>query len=148
VQLRVSDAGGISSLASEAIEVAPPSLHLMRPFPIVRITATRVSSGVRLKLLTVQASSAARITVACRGHGCPVKSQTRAASVGKVRSSAVQFRRLERFLPAGVTLEIRIAKAGVIGKYTRFVIRRGKSPARFDECLRSTGLKPMPCPAS
>jgi hypothetical protein len=148
VQLRVSDAGGISSLASEAIEVTPPSLHLMRPFPIVRITATRVSSGVRLKLLSVQASSAARITVVCRGHGCPVKSQTRAASAGKVRSSAVAFRRLERFLPAGVTLEIRISKAGVIGKYTRFVIRRGKSPARFDACVRSTGVKPMTCPSS
>jgi hypothetical protein len=148
VQLRVGDAGGLSSVASEAIEVTPPPLHLMRPFPIVRITATRVSSGVRLKLLSVQASSAARITVACRGHGCPVKSQTRAASAGKVRSSAVEFRRLERFLPAGVTLEIRISKAGVIGKYTRFAIRRGRSPARFDACVGPAGIKQMTCPSS
>jgi large repetitive protein len=148
VQLRVGDAGGMSSVASEAIEVTPPSLHLMRPFPIVRLTATRVSSGVRLKLLSVQASSAAKVTVACHGHGCPVKSQTRAASAGKVRSSTVGFRRLERFLPAGVTLEIRISKAGVIGKYTRFAIRRGKPPVRFDACLAPTSIKPMACPSS
>jgi hypothetical protein len=148
VQLRVSDAGGLSSVASEAIEVTPPLLHLMRPFPIVRITATRVSSGVRLKLLSVQASSAARITIACRGHGCTVKSQTRSASTGKVRSVSVEFRRLERFLPAGVTLEVRVFKAGVIGKYTRFTIRRGRSPSRFDSCLGPAGIKPMTCPSS
>jgi len=148
VQLRVGDASGLSSVASEAIEVTSPPLPLMRPFPIVRITATRVSSGVRLKLLAVQASSAARITVACAGHGCPVKSQTRAASAGKVRSAAVEFRRLERFLPAGVTLEIRVSKPGVIGKYTRFAIRRGKSPSRQDECLGPSAVKPMTCPSS
>jgi len=148
VQLRVGDAGGLSSVASEAIEVTPPPLPLMRPFPIVRITATRVSSGVRLKLLSVQASSAARITVACKGHGCPLKSQTRAASAGKVRSASVEFRRLERFLPTGVTLEVRVSKAGVIGKYTRFTIRRGRAPARFDACVGPTGIKAMTCPSS
>jgi hypothetical protein len=148
VQLRVGDAGGLSSITSAAIEVTPPLFHLMRPFPIVRITATRVSSGVRLKLLSVQASSAARITVACRGHGCPVKSQTRAASAGKVKSGLVEFRRLERFLPAGVTLEIRVSKPGVVGKYTRFGIRHGRSPSRFDACLPPAQVKPMSCPRS
>jgi hypothetical protein len=148
VQLRVGDAGGLSSVASAAIEVTIPLFHLMRPFPIVRITATRVSSGVRLKLLSVQASSAARITVACRGHGCPVKSQTRAASAGKVKSGLVEFRRLERFLPAGVTLEIRVSKPGVVGKFTRFGIRHGRPPARFDACLPPAKVKPMSCPSS
>jgi hypothetical protein len=120
----------------------------MRPFPIVRITGTRVSSGVKLKLLSVQASSAARITVACTGHGCPIKSQTRVASAGKVRSALVEFRRLQRFLPAGVTLEVRVSKPGAVGKYTRFTIRRGKPPIRLDACLGSTGVKPIACPSS
>lgn len=148
VQLRVNDASGLSSVASEAIEVTPPQFQLMQPFPVVRITGTRVSSGVRLKLLSVQASSAARITVTCTGHGCPVKSQTRAASAGKVRSGSIQFRRLERFLPGGVVLQIRVSKPGMIGKYTRFTVRRSRPPARFDTCLGPAGIRPMTCPSS
>jgi len=148
VQLRVGDANGLSSVASETIEVTPPLLPLMRPFPIVRITATRVSSGVKLRLLSVQASAGARITVACSGRGCPVKSQSRVAAAGKVGGAPIAFRRFERSLPAGLTLVVRVSKPGVIGKYTSFRIRRGKLPVRTDACLVPPSAKPIPCPSS
>jgi hypothetical protein len=148
VQLRVTDANGLSSVASEAIAVTPRPLPLMRPFPIVRIVATYSAARVKLKLLSVQASAGARISVQCRGRGCPVKSQTHVAAAGKRGSAPVEFRRLERSLPAGVVLEIRVSKPGVIGKYTRFTIRRGKLPSRLDACLSATGTKPITCPTS
>ena len=150
VQLRVTDANGLSSVAAEVIDVTAPPAPLMRPFPIVRITTTaRGSAGARLTQLSVLAAPGARITVECKGHGCPVKSQTRrVAAAGKVASAPVGFRRFERFLPDGVTLEVRVSRPGEIGKYTRFAIRRGSLPVRIDTCLGPAGVKPMACPSS
>jgi large repetitive protein len=146
VQLRVTDANGLSSVAAETIAVSSP--RLMQPFPIVRIAGSATRSGVKLRLLSVVAPAGARITVKCRGHGCPVKSQSRLAAVGKVGASPVEFRRFERSLGGGVILEIRVSKSGEIGKYTRFAVRRGKLPARLDRCLDPAGIRPMVCPSS
>ena len=57
----------------------------------------------------------------------------------------VRFRRFERRLPAGVTLEIFVRQAGKIGKYTRFLIRAGKPPARIDRCLVPGRTRPVRC---
>jgi large repetitive protein len=148
VQLRVTDANGHASVAAETIDVGPASLPLMQPFPTVRITATRRRGGTRLKLLSVRTSAGARVTVTCRGRGCPIKSQSRLAAAGTVGAAPIEFRRFERSLRAGVVLEIRVSRAGQIGKYTRFSIRRGRLPARADACLGPTSVNPIPCPAS
>jgi hypothetical protein len=148
VQLRVTDGVGLSSVAAETIPVTGPVLPLMRPFPIVRIVASYSASAVRLKVLSVQASGGARISVSCKGHGCPLKSQTRVAAAGKVGKAPVAFRRFERSLRAGVVLEVRVSKPGQIGKYTRFTIRHGRLPVRSDSCLGPASSKPIACPAS
>jgi hypothetical protein len=148
VQLRVTDANGVSSVRAQTIPVGAAALPLMRPFPIVRITSTTTRTGVRLTLLGVLAASGSRITVQCKGRACPTKAQSHVAAARKPRTSFVEFRRFERSLAAGVTLEIRVSKAGAIGKYTRFVVRRGKRPARLDACLAGTNTKPMGCPTS
>ena len=54
----------------------------------------------------------ARITVTCRGHGCPLKSASRVSASGKVGAGPVEFRRFERTLPPGVSL----AGAGLEGR--------------------------------
>jgi hypothetical protein len=148
VQLRVTDASGLSSIAAETITVTSPPPMLMQPFPIVRIASTDTASGVKLRLLRVQAPAGARIAVACKGRSCPVKSQSRVAAAGKVGVAPVEFRRFQRSLRAGVTLEIRVSKPGVIGKYTRVVVRRGRLPVRTDICLGPAGVNPMTCPSS
>jgi hypothetical protein len=148
VQMRVSDANGLSSVATETIPVHLLPLSLMRPFPIVLITSSSSRSGIRLRLLRVIAATGASITVRCKGRGCPLKSQKHLAVAGRARSATVDFRRFERFLPAGVILEIRINAPGEIGKYTRFVVRRARRPARFDACLAGTVLTPIGCPSS
>jgi hypothetical protein len=148
VRLRVTDANGLSSVAAETIPVGVPTLTLMRPFPIVRITSIQTRSGVRLRLLGVSAAPGTQITVRCRGRGCPVKSQSHVAAAGKGPRPFVVFRRFQRTLAAGVVLEIMITKPGEIGKYTRLVVRRGKLPVRFDACLAGTATKPIGCPSS
>jgi hypothetical protein len=150
VRLRVTDGNGLSSVATQTIKVSSSPLILMQPFPIVRIAGSETSHGVQLSLLTVQAPAGARVTVSCRGRGCPARSESRVAVASKrnAGTAIVEFRRFERPLRAGVILEIRISKPGQIGKFTRFVVRRGRLPTRDDTCLGSAGIKPIVCPSS
>ncbi|MGA8365311.1 MAG: Ig-like domain-containing protein [Solirubrobacteraceae bacterium] len=151
VLLRVTDAGGISSVVAKTIPVTSPAPILMQPFPVVRIAGSENASGVRVGLLTVQAPVGATVSVTCRGPGCPARSQNVIATSGKSKGKAgmvtIVLRRFERSLRAGAVLEIRVSKSGQIGKYTRFTVRHGKLPVRVDTCLSSAGTKPIVCPS-
>jgi len=147
VQLRVADAAGETTTASGMIEVTAPRMVLMQPFPVVRIVGSDGRFGARLTLLSVQAPSGALITVLCRGRGCPVRRAHRLAPQRRSGSAVVTFPQFARRLPAGVVLLVRVQKAGEIGKYTRFVVRRGRVPARVDACLAPTATSPTPCPS-
>ncbi len=149
VRLRVTNAAGLASVATETIDVLGHTTPLMQPFPVVRIAGTYNARGVKLRLLRVQQMPVgARVTVRCKGHGCPLKSLSRlAASTGQAVAQ-IEFKRFEHWLPAGVSLEILVAKQGEIGKYTRFRARRGKPPERVDMCLEAMGTKPLACPDS
>ena len=149
VRLRVTNANGLSSDASETINVVGPTARLMQPFPVVRIAGTETASGVKLRLLMVQQMPAgAQIIVRCKGRGCPIKAARRVAVSSKRGAATVEFRGFERSLRFGVTLEVQVSKPGEIGKYTRFAIRRGRLPERVDMCLDLAGVKPMACPLS
>ncbi len=150
VRLRVTDGNGLSSVATQTIQVSSVPLTLMQPFPIVRIAGVETSRGVRLSLLTAQAPAGARVTVSCAGRGCPAKSESRVTASRKRKAGTfvVQFHRFERSLPDGVVLQIRISKPGEIGKYTRFAIHRGHLPERVDMCLGPAAGKPLVCPSS
>jgi len=151
VRLRVTAADGLSSVARETVRVTSPPLVLMQPFPIVRIVGSRTSSGVHLDLLTVQAPVGVRVTVTCRGRGCPAKSEHHLLAASSKRPSAatvaVAFRSFERSLRAGLTLRVLVTKPGEIGKYTRFTIRRDRLPARVDSCLLPSEPNPIACPS-
>jgi hypothetical protein len=152
VQLRVTGANGLTSIATETIPVSSPALILMQPFPVVRIAGSESASGVKIGLLTVQAPVGATVSVACRGPGCPAKAEDVVAASRRGKSTAgvilIAFRRFERSLRAGAVLQIRVSERGQIGKYTSFAVRRGKLPARVDTCLSPTGVEPIVCPSS
>jgi hypothetical protein len=149
VRLLVTNAAGLSSVTAQAIGVVARRPSLMAPFPVVRIAGRETASGLRLTLLKVQQMPAgARMTVRCRGRRCPLKSARRVAASTKHGVAPVEFRKFERFLRFGVTLEILVTKPGEIGKYTRFAIRRGRLPERIDMCLDQTGITPLVCPSS
>jgi PKD repeat protein len=113
----------------------------MRPFPIVRIAGIVLERGALVQILSVRAPRGSIVRVRCRGKGCPTGSLAHTSSTRLVR-----FHAFERRLQAGVTLEVFVRKAGKIGKYTRFLIRAGKAPARVDRCLMPGRERPVPCP--
>jgi hypothetical protein len=149
VRLRVTNAAGLATVATETIDVVGRATPLMQPFPVVRIAGSYDAKGVKLRLLRVQQMPAgARVTVRCKGHGCPLKSFSRLAVSNGHGVAQIEFKRFERWLPAGVSLEILVSKPGEIGKYTRFRARRAKPPERVDMCLDAMGTKPLACPES
>jgi hypothetical protein len=150
VRLRVTDANGLSSIAAQTIPVTSPLPALMRPFPVVRIEGANAGDDTRLFLLSVLAPVGSRVTVTCHGHGCPTRRATRVARSGRgkhpSRAVVVTFPVFEHgSLSPGAVLEVRVSGSGQIGKYTRFVIRRGRLPARADACLDPGSTKPIGC---
>jgi hypothetical protein len=150
VRLRVGDAAGRSSIATETVPVKAPTSLPMSPFPIVRLAGSLTGRGARIKLLTVQAPLSALVTIRCRGNGCRTKSESRTAKASsnakrKPGSVLLSFGRFERSYGAHAKLEVSVVKAGQIGKYTTFLIRRHKPPLRTDACLLALGGTPFPC---
>jgi PKD domain len=147
VRLRVTAADGSSNIATETIQVSDPPAGVLLPFPVVRVVGNVLRSGVKIRLLTVEAPPGASISVECRGRGCPLKSERRIATSSSVEAVTLRFHRFERRLPAGVVLEVRVSKAGRVGEYTRLLIRHRRPPLRLDECLDPAGITPMRCPS-
>jgi hypothetical protein len=96
---------------------------------------------MRVTLLGVRGPKGMRVAVRCRGRDCP----WRRRSV-RARDEGVRFRRLQRRLRAGTVIEVLATRAGTIGKYTRFRIRRGRAPARVDACVAPGAKRPSACP--
>ena len=109
---------------------------MISPFPVVRIKGRVTALGVNLDLLSVKAPKDATIRVRCRGTSCPPQVRRRVRLKGK----------LPRVLAAGTVVTVLVTRPGNYGKYTRFVIRRGRAPARTDRCLRGSARRPVSCP--
>jgi hypothetical protein len=156
VSLRVTDLDGLTTTTTRLIAVglsapvigriglAPSAPTLISPFPIIRVTGRTTPRGARIKALEVFAPSGARVTVDCSGKRCPFHKWRRTAGSKTLTVDPLKG----RFLPAGVTLQVRVYKAGLIGKYTRLVIRKLKPPGRSDLCLAPGKSTASQCPAS
>jgi hypothetical protein len=121
------------------------------PFPVVRITGSYSTLGVRLRVFAVTAPAGVRITVRCRGRGCPYRqsgpfvvraSDTRA--VGASRYAHIRGFR-GHLLEPGVRLQVFVTHEVQIGKYTSFRIRRGHAPLRTDSCVRPGEMSVVAC---
>jgi hypothetical protein len=137
-----------------AATVTSMSLRMLSPFPIIRITGRVTSKGALVRRLTALAPLGAKVTVRCRGRGCPFKSASRVAkrpknSSAKTTTATVRFRRMERrLLRGGATVTVSVTRQGWIGKYTRWKIRKSKPPQRRDRCLIPGTSGPVACPGS
>jgi hypothetical protein len=67
-----------------------------------------------------------------------------------VRSARIlRIHRLGKYLlRPGTVIEIRVTKSGAVGKYTRFLIRKGRPPKRTDLCLAPGSTRPARCPSA
>jgi hypothetical protein len=151
----VTDLDGLATTTTRVIAVglatASPARiaphtgpRLISPFPIVRISGHTSIRGARIKALEVSAPAGARVTVDCKGKGCPFRKWRRTTGPKTLRVDALKG----RVLNTGVTLEVRVYKAGSIGKYTRIVIRKLKPPTRNDLCLAPGKSTASRCPST
>jgi hypothetical protein len=129
----------------------PPPPRFMTPFPIVRIQGRATLSGARITRLTVQAPAGSRVRVTCKGkrrRGCPKRAVNRTvAPRPDGRTPVIRIRRFQRRLRAGAIVRVFVTGEGVIGKYARFAIRRGRAPGRRDLCVMPGSSTPARCPS-
>ena len=140
VRLRIEDSRGGFQTKTVNIRVRRRSV-LMYPFPVVRLAGSVSDRGAQVRTLEVRAPRRSRITVKCQGDGCPAERLRTTSATPRVR-----FRRMTGFLPPGTVIAVRVTKGSLVGKYTRWVIRGGKVPARTDLCLYPARSKPARCP--
>jgi hypothetical protein len=149
VGLQVTDADGVTRTIRRAVTVAAPIVpaqvdnepRFITPFPVVRLSGNVLPRGAVVSVLAVRAPRGTLLRVTCAGKGCPARTVRRTS-----RGRSVRFAAFERRLRAGIRLEIYARRAGMIGKYTRFVLRAGKSPLRTDRCLFPGVKRPRACP--
>jgi hypothetical protein len=115
----------------------PARAPYLNPFPVVRVRGFIAARGARVNLLRVTAPRHATVSVRCVGNRCPLTRRTRLA--GRIRA-------LERFLPAGLRITVRVTSPGHIGKYVRLIIRAGRPPARRDACVMPGRTRAVSCP--
>lgn len=146
VGLRVRDSRGAESVQTRVLVVAPAlvTLRLISPFPVVRLVGRLTRRGARIRLFSVGAPPGSSVVLRCNGPRCPTpRFATTIPATG-----AIRLRRFERRLRAGVVLKVFVTRNGSIGKYTRFGIRRRRSPSRRDSCLQPGAKTPSSCPDS
>jgi PKD domain-containing protein len=146
VRLVVADRNGASSFAELPVVVHEPPPEPITPFPVVSMLAAVAKRGTTIEQLVVRAPAGAKIRVRCRGRSCPFRSFAMKAGVEAKASRIVRIRRFRRhLLRPGTVIEIRVTKRGEIGKFTRFLIRKGKPPKRTDRCLPPGANRPKRC---
>jgi hypothetical protein len=95
----------------------------------------------RLRTLVVHnAPTGARITLTCKGRGCPIKKARRRTVARELQRITLHkgFRRAR--LRIGTRLRLTITAAGTIGRTYTYVVKRGAPPTRTTVC-RAPGEK-------
>ncbi|HEX8206855.1 MAG TPA: hypothetical protein VF587_12415 [Solirubrobacteraceae bacterium] len=127
--------------------VMPPPVVLPPP-PVERVSAVvRARWRARRRFTRVRALSVRRVAereqlqLRCRGRGCPFRSRRIRRRAGATSVSLTRRFARRRLRPRTV-VEVRITRAGAIGKVVRFTMRRGRRPRRSDLCLPVGATRP------
>jgi len=115
------------------------ALSFIKPFPVIRIAGRFKGTRTTLTRVTVRTPRGTRVRIRCSGKGCAFKRKA-------VGARLISLRSLRRAYRPKAKIEIRVTKAGKIGKYTSVRTRRGKAPVRIDRCLKPGKTKPVRCP--
>ena len=131
------DTGGTAGFVLSQPAPAPTS----RPVAtvVIRIAGAVTRRATRVRVLSVRAPLGASIIARCSGH-CPKRAVRAHTSRRTIRLHA-----FERTLRPRTVLVLRVRVHGMVGRYTRLQIRRGRPPARRDACLSSKSVRPVTC---
>jgi PKD repeat protein len=143
----------VGSPGSPGTNVGQSALSFLSPFPVVRIAGRVSGRGVRIRRLTVDAPPGSGVRLTCSGKRCPFKRLRRTISTRVAGGRSLPPTRLlrmraveDRLLRPGTVLRLFVTRGEAVGKFTRFRIRKGKSPARADRCLVPGSAHPVACP--
>ena len=154
--------GGLVFLRGAQGELADRRPGMMTLIALAILVAFVTSWAGTLELFEVEIwwELATLITIMLLGHWLEMRSiaQARGALAALAEllpdtaervtaSGTARLKRYERHLIAGVEIRVRVFQAGRVGKYTSFLIRRGRSPLRRDRCLAPGAMLPSKCPA-
>jgi hypothetical protein len=146
-------AGTDSGRADAADELAPGCERLRRegagpvpvttmiPFPVIRVVGSVAGSRTTVRRVLVTGPPGTRVSIRCRGRGCPYRRRSRRVDA----DGSVRIASLERRYRAGARLELFVTAPEQVGKYTRFVMRRRRPPRRTDLCARGSELRAVTC---
>ena len=95
-----------------------------------------------LSVPIVGLSRGARVTVSCRGSGCPFSRRAVVPHSRKINLAAVLG---SAHLEPGVVVDVAISARGKIGTVVRYVIQRGAGPLRTILCLPAGAKGPKRC---
>jgi hypothetical protein len=145
--VNAADVAGNTASASTTYTVAVPPPP---PPPPSEITST-VSHNwsvlgrrtTMLQLLARRVPQGARVQIRCRGRRCPFKRKNITARRAGNVNIARRLNRRQRRVRAGQRLEVRITKAGFIGRYVRYTIRNNKLPTRIVRCMPAGSTRPQ-----
>ena len=126
--------------ARSAVVATGGSMRMLTPFPTVVIAGHVFGRGALISSFVVRGPRGARVAVSCRGRGCPLRRQRL-----RIGRRPLRLRRFEGGLRAGIVIELRVTSPGLVGKFTRIVIRSGRVPKRTDRCLAPGDSRPHRC---
>lgn len=107
---------------------------LRRSFrPRVSLQTRRTGTRTRIVRLRVTARRGWRVSVRCRGRGCPSSSILRQAQ----SSNPLRLKRLERTFGQATTIEVRVTRTGTVGTLVRYSLRPRRAAVRSELCLAS-----------
>ena len=140
----IAEGLGKAEVVAPASAIGPVAdVRFLNPFPVVVIAGRLRGRRTRLTMFVVRGPRGAKVRVRCKGRRCPFRSLR--GTIGKRRR--LRFRRAQRTYRIGQSLEVRVAGGNRIGKFTRIVFRRSRTPRRFDACLRPGASRASSCPA-
>jgi hypothetical protein len=97
--------------------------------------------GTLTRLIVNEIPSGAKVTITCRGKGCPFKSR----SFSRDKRGRVVATKLfaKKKLRVGAVLQVRIAKPGAIGRVVTFTVKKKTVPRPVVTCLPVGATKPQ-----
>ena len=151
--VRVTDEVGLTSTSRADLRVNPgptPPPQLTRAsLDISFATFPRRFTRVR-RFRILMAKPGMTVSVSCKGKGkgCPRKTLRKTKTIKITKTGRHNLLSLVKNakLRTGVKLEVRILEPGVVGKFSRYTIRRSAGPKRVTRCVVNGRTTSEVCP--
>ena len=144
VTITATDAVGNARSTTRTLVVAEPPPPPQITSSVQTLWAVHAATGKRFVLLRLRVKDVPKggaVQIRCKGKKCPYKSKRSTKrrkgdiTIFKNRSPGKAVKSKGRRFRAGQTVQIRVTKAGFIGKVVKFKLKRREDPIGKVLCL-------------